>query len=273
MSKIIDTETCYYCEKNKPLTNGVEIYSSPFDETPNIEYKFCSDRCEDSFNGEIIFCDICERVILNSKGDLPYFQGNNYDYICLQCYEKELLKNGQPRTDYEDDGTIKGGTFFDLENIKLKTVGFEEHNTYNIHDQYDINRLNWDAEELIDSGYQVVTAFDSVARNGGKRTVTLMEREGKNNKMSYPGDKKRGKTGKCLVCGSPSNLWVLILAPGGGWRLLCPLWNKNKTLHNKISEFQYEISKTHSTSLKKILQKDLKKELKKLGPKLRNVTD
>ena len=59
-----------------------------------------------------------------------------------------------------------------------------------------------------------------------------------NDDMGDPrGATKRGKTEKCEVCGSTSNLWVLAGAPGVGWRLLCPLWKKTRSYITKFVSF------------------------------------
>jgi len=148
-----------------------ELYDTPWEDEPRHVW-FCSDECEDAYcnsgSFEYILCEGCYRKVCEQNPrnvwHLQFRDHPELGYICLRCYQDEILKNGQPRSDFEDD-KIRGGMFFSYGNLEPKKVGFEEvqgFTNYFVRDAYSIRRYNSQALKRIDNGQKVGTAFERI---------------------------------------------------------------------------------------------------------------
>ncbi len=151
---------------------AAELYDTPWD-TVAKEAWFCSDDCESAYlyTGDFQYrtCEGCERLVCQqnpSNGWMWQYRNHaGLGEICLQCYETEILKNGQPRSDFEGD-RINGGMFFSHGNREAHARGFEEVDgfEYFFVDSHErARRYNERALGLSDRGNLVITAWERMA--------------------------------------------------------------------------------------------------------------
>lgn len=89
-------------------------------------------------------------------------------WICLRCYQNEILDNGQPRTDYEGS-RIHGGMFFSYGNPESRARGFDAvdgFSDYFVNSRTAAERYNSKTLALVDSGHVVLTAYERLAIGG-----------------------------------------------------------------------------------------------------------
>jgi hypothetical protein len=136
-------EECYWCNKkaNKEFTSF--IYESPYDENYS-EHYFCSENCRDSYEEETSFyCNNCNRFIENSNGHMNHGIEYQTEYICLDCFQKEMFENGLDIDEIEDykgaKSNLKGSFFSEFELIEH---GFEKEENYFISGTVDAKEIN-----------------------------------------------------------------------------------------------------------------------------------
>jgi len=136
--------SCSYCNEQAAKKDIVSyIYNSPYDKD-YIEYHFCSEKCRDYNDEDNFYCDNCERYIRNSNGHLNHYISYKNNYICLDCFQKEMFENGIDIDEIKDYKGIKSnliGSFFS--EIELIKHGFEKENNYfisGISDGKDLNK-------------------------------------------------------------------------------------------------------------------------------------
>ncbi|MBI4446884.1 MAG: hypothetical protein HY645_13385 [Acidobacteria bacterium] len=160
-----------------------ELYDTPWQEQPRTAW-FCSDACEEAYTSSGSFdydwCDGCNRQICGQNpGNGWHVQFREHEelgYVCLRCYETEILENGQPRSDFEGS-RIKGGMFFSHGNEEPKRTGFEEvsgFDDYFVATTQEAKKYNSHALSLIDHGRKVLTAYERMAIGGLEGYVTMM---------------------------------------------------------------------------------------------------
>ena len=194
---------CSWCDKLiLPRMKGgywlgrrwAEHYDSPWDDIPRVDL-YCSEEChehsEDSYWGSFTYqrCDSCERHIVErcpSNGWHEYFRYDmdTSEAICLRCYEESVLADGQPETDFDGDSSVKGGMFFDHGNPELVAVGYGRLEEAFIQSGASALDYNAKARAYIEQGYQLVTAFESMAIGGLEGYIELWgkkKQEGENN--------------------------------------------------------------------------------------------
>jgi hypothetical protein len=151
-----------YCYKNAPRRPGIfaKLYDTPWDDGKRRVW-FCKDECEllYRFSGDFEYpeCDGCGmEVCTQNPSNGWHLQFRNYDllgHVCLRCYQDQVLKNGQPRSDFEEE-VIEGGMFFSYVNLVPKRAGFSEvpdFMNYFVSAEFDIKKYNSRALQLIGS--------------------------------------------------------------------------------------------------------------------------
>ncbi len=160
-----------------------DLYPTPWKDEPS-ETHFCSEECEHAYlyAGDFQYrdCEACGRMVCQqnpANGWMCQFREHaDLGDICLRCYETEILKNGQPRSDFED-AQIKGGMFFNGGNPEPKAKGFD---TVDGFDHFYVTgadtarRYNSRALELIDRRHKVLTAYESLGIGGSEGFITMM---------------------------------------------------------------------------------------------------
>lgn len=160
-----------------------ELYPTPWVDKPK-EAWFCSEQCETDYlyTGDFQYrqCGECSRMVCQqnpSNGWMWQFREHaELGDICLRCYESEILRNGQPRCDFESDH-IGGGMFFNGGNPEPKAKGFREvpgFRNFYVTGSDTARRYNAEAIELIDRHYKVITCYESLAIGGLEGFITMM---------------------------------------------------------------------------------------------------
>lgn len=170
----------------EPRHSLVELYNTPWLEEGRLVY-FHSEACEQSYcssgSFDYIWCDGCDRQVCEQNPrngwHLQFRHHAGMDtYLCLRCYQDEILENGQPREDFEGD-RVKGGMFFSYGNAEPKDKGFEEVAGFENHfvsDRKAAQRYNNHALKLIDTKRKVITAYERLAIGGLEGYVTMMSK-------------------------------------------------------------------------------------------------
>lgn len=156
-------------------------YDSPWDEEPRWHF-YCGEECQEHSEDSSYsswsyqYCDHCERYIVErcpSNGWHEYFRYTDDDEaICLRCYEEDIVANGQPDTDF-DGATIGGGMFFSGGNPELVEAGYERLTKAFIDGGNAAYCYNDMARAYLRQGYQLVTAFESMAIGGLEGSIEL----------------------------------------------------------------------------------------------------
>ncbi len=165
-----------------------ELYDTPWDKAPRNVW-FCSDECEEAYTRSGSFdyasCEGCGRDVCQqnpSNGWMWQFRTHaDLGEICLRCYEKEILGNGQPRSDFENS-RINGGMFFSYGNGEAHNAGFWEvdgYENYFINDSESAHRFNMKALSLVDSGHKVITGYERLAIGGLEGYATMLAKKSK----------------------------------------------------------------------------------------------
>lgn len=184
---------CRWCDK--PIEEEeehivIELYDTPWDNNGEVVYlhttasddnEACADCITSSYYTDFWyhFCDSCGRHICYrnpSNGWHIQFRDYEGEPMCLRCYMEMILREGQPRSDFEGD-VIGGGMFFSRGNVEAKEAGYQEIATMHINDSVSARHYNAIAQEYLDKGYAVITAYERLAIGGLEGTVTLMAKQ------------------------------------------------------------------------------------------------
>jgi hypothetical protein len=191
-----DFPQCDWCDEHRPVLGPIEVYDSPWDNTPKV-LNICSSCLYDrtwmdsnwtDFHYE--YCEWCEREIIvrcPSNGWHEYFKysdDNDGCYpMCLRCYEDGIKENGQPRDNFENRKgeprtNIKGGMFLNP-NEWLIPGGWErvEDAPGFISGGSGAERYNKCAIALIDAGHVVLTEYERMGIGGSEGYVQLWSKE------------------------------------------------------------------------------------------------
>ena len=117
-------DVCEVCFNKQWNLHKHSYYLSPFNSKP---YSFevcnkCNEYIENNGFENVYMCDGCYREIAYNSGmrqNLRYDE-NDECYYCVQCLQKEWLKNGMNK--------FKDADFMDYS--KLQEHGFNKHNDY-----------------------------------------------------------------------------------------------------------------------------------------------
>lgn len=172
----------FLTRKYYPIGSFAELYDTPWEEKPR-EVFFHSDECEQAYchsgSFDYLECEGCGRQVCEqnpANGWHAQFRDHaDLGYVCLRCYEKEIMENGQPRTDFQDH-RICGGMFFSGDNREPLNAGFEpvyEFQDYFINSADSARRYNKKALELIDESAKVVTGFERLAYGASEGYVSM----------------------------------------------------------------------------------------------------
>ncbi|MDA2912537.1 hypothetical protein MYX77_01005 [Acidobacteriia bacterium AH_259_A11_L15] len=177
---------CGFLDKGfYPTSIFAELYDTPWEDKPR-EVFFHSDECEEVYcrSGSFDYteCETCDRQVCEQNPRngwmLQFRKHTDLGYICLCCYQDEILKNGQPRSDFEGH-TIDGGMFFSYGNTEAQDAGFEEvpeFIDYFIRSADDVRPYNQHALKLIDTGHKVISGYERLAIGGLEGYVTMMSK-------------------------------------------------------------------------------------------------
>lgn len=191
--------TCYSCGRVllKDQAVPVEVFDDPWDKEPVIIYVCpyewgplmqrgeywgsCYDILFDTSWADFRYfeCYSCGRIVIRQS---PYNGWHSYvriDYeteeeICLKCYEEDILKNGIPKEPFAR-GEIPG-MFFGQGNLEVLRAGYKEVDGYRyvfIRSDESVKNFCDKAIKLIDEGYKVIVAYESMAIGGLEGTVSL----------------------------------------------------------------------------------------------------
>ena len=179
---------CGFLEKQFYRRGGLaELFDTPWDDKPRVVY-FHSDECEDAYcrsgSFDYIQCESCSRLVCEqnpANGWHIQFRAHaDLGYICLRCYETEILSNGQPRIDFEGH-SIRGGMFFSRHNIEAVQAGFEEvaeFKNYLVQNSGSARRYNEHALSLLDDGNKVITGYEALAYGASEGYITMLAKAG-----------------------------------------------------------------------------------------------
>ena len=160
-----------------------KLYETPWEEEGD-QHWFCSEECTAAYLLLYEECGSCERVIRDvhprSLRQSQFRDHVRYGGMCLQCYEGEILTNGQPREDFEGD-TIRGGMFFSWCNPEPRQARFSPVDgfaDYYVSDRLVVRLYNSRARRLIDTEHHVVTGYERLSILGDEGYVTMFSRPG-----------------------------------------------------------------------------------------------
>jgi len=198
--------TCYECDRERPVENTWEytLFDTPWDAEGTQAY-----LCNDEFghvelmreNDEEIYdswtyYESCAEVLTDSSwGDFRYFECmacyrticeqnprngwmvqyrvddfEDYEQICLQCYQTELLENGVNREKIEN-GEIDG-MFFNYNDPVLES--WEKFiNCRFINSEQSKDDLLHEVLVNIDNDYKVIIGFERLGLGGGEGSVSV----------------------------------------------------------------------------------------------------
>jgi len=122
----------FLTRKYYPIGSFTELYDTPWEDEPRKVF-FHSDECEEAYcssgSFDYIDCERCGRRVCQqnpANGWMNQFRDHvELGYVCLRCYQDEILQNGQPREDFIGN-QVRGGIFFPYGNAEAKDAGFEE---------------------------------------------------------------------------------------------------------------------------------------------------
>lgn len=173
---------CYICEKDiKRERDAISdiLFDTPWQNKGEINY-FCSEDCYDKLfdhsysDFRYFHCDSCNRLICEqnpANGWHIQFRYYNGIFLCLKCFQDEILKNGTNPECFED-GQLEG-MFFSEGNSELLEVGYKEYGSYYINSEDSASRLCNKALSLIRQNYKVVIAYEALGIGGLEGHVTL----------------------------------------------------------------------------------------------------
>lgn len=176
--------TCAFLERDFwPRGSFYTLYDTPWDKEGR-EVFFHSDECQEGYmrSGSFDYteCEGCGRYVCEQNpANGWHYQFRRHEdlgFVCLQCYETEVLENGQPRSDFEGSG-IKGGMFFSKWNTEPIDAGFEEveeFKYYFVRDKREARRYNDHALSLIDAGNKVLTGYEALAYGASEGYITML---------------------------------------------------------------------------------------------------
>jgi|GEM_PF-3012599 len=177
----------FLTRKYYPIGFFADLYDTPWESTPRRVF-FHSDECEEAYTRsgsfDYIDCDGCRRTVCEqnpANGWHVQFRDHvDLGYICLRCYEKEILGNGQPRSDFEGS-RIRGGMFFSSGNSEPRQNGFDEvsgFTDYFVDGAERARHYNEHALELINKGQKIITAYERLAIGGLEGYITMLSKMG-----------------------------------------------------------------------------------------------
>lgn len=196
--------TCEECGR-KDTKGGMirqEIYDLPWHDKPRIAY-FCRQAPEETqqrhgvvsclealmdhgVNSDAAYFECCEchRIIseVHPAGLLIQYRvigGDDYnpgeDKVCLRCYEKQILKEGHPRSAFEN-GSLPG-MFFNSGNPELVEAGWkQELDDAFVNGREKSERICQQAIALIDAGNMVVIAWERMSEFGGEGYISMFSK-------------------------------------------------------------------------------------------------
>jgi hypothetical protein len=157
-----------------------EVYYRPFDEESHILY-FCSEECLDRMTDSswsdfrYFWCNECNRWVCEqnpSNGWHGQYRELDCELVCLKCYEEIILNNGISREKFEE-GKLHG-MFLSTDNSEAREAGFKEVDGFVDYRVGDEKPVCDKAMSLIDDGYKVIVAYESMAIGGLEGYITLM---------------------------------------------------------------------------------------------------
>lgn len=194
---------CFECgaTRLKEKMFSLEVHDRPFDEVPRTIYvckeapaKFkkehvmpwlesCEELLTDTGWADFRYftCSRCDRMICTqnpSNGWHTQYRMVDDEQICLKCFEEIVLRDGIDRKRFEEGSLL--GMFFSWGNTEPEGSGYEEvegFSNYSVRNNEAARRVCDKAIELIDSGYKVIVAYESIAIGGLEGYVTLMSKK------------------------------------------------------------------------------------------------
>lgn len=176
------------------LVAKVLIFDNPWDKVGEMikvhtanEDKFgrtCQDKLTDTGRADFRYfeCAECHRMVIRQcpkNGWRSYVKHRGDEEICVACYQKTRLENGESREVLES-GRIPG----DFHNhSELQANGWLpvlNHRCVHITSSERAKEFCQAALELLDKGKRVLVDYDSMAIGGGEGYISLYCKEGAN---------------------------------------------------------------------------------------------
>ena len=206
-AEITQTVQCYECDRERPkdATYEYELYSTPWDDVGDTAY-----LCKDEFghaelereNGREVFeswkyYECCVEVLTdNGWSDFRYFEcvrcyrticeqnpkngwhvqyrvdGDDYEQVCLKCYQDEILEYGISRESVEN-GELSGMFFNTGELDEWERVMDYIHidNSNTVQEVLD-NILGW-----MDEDYKVVIDYERMGIGGLEGYISVYRKK------------------------------------------------------------------------------------------------
>jgi len=185
------TVECYECcepvRKGSKASIDLEVWDRPFDESSRTitlhhdptysRYDVCSERIYDGSWADFRYfeCSGCDRIVCEQNPSngwhTQYRIIDECDQICLKCFEENVLEYGVDRESVEN-GKLRG-LFFSHGNPEPRKAGYEWLGDRFIRSTDSANVVCREVLDLMDSGYQVVIGYESMAIGGLEGTVSL----------------------------------------------------------------------------------------------------
>ena len=193
---------CYECDRERPVekTWVYDLFDTPWDDVGTRSY-FCNDEFGpaegiDDPNDSWNYYESCADVLTDTSwADFRYFECvacyrticeqnprngwmvqfrvedfEDYEQICLQCYQTELLENGVNREKIEN-GEMDG-MFFNYNDPVLES--WEKFIDYRfINSEKSRDSLLSEILENMDNDYKVIISYERLGIGGGEGTVSV----------------------------------------------------------------------------------------------------
>jgi hypothetical protein len=189
------TKECHLCgetfKKHETLKSGavikLKIYDDPWASEPsNVRvhaanednYGSCLDKLTDPSWGDFGYfvCADCGRTIIRQcpyNGWRSYVKiVDDYEEICVACYQANVLTNGMDRESFER-GTIPGDFFDEKELSNYDWSLVQGKDSIRIADSDSAKKLCAEIIEIMDKGYKALINYDSMAIGGSEGYVSV----------------------------------------------------------------------------------------------------
>lgn len=161
-----------------------EHYDSAFDDEPTVDNRrFCTREClsnTEGYDREHYFtCDWCYRTVALSVGHNRHYRHVDGEIVCLKCYREDILSNGMPREEFENNHIA--GMFFSGDNAEPLKAGYQiaQYNVF-VRDSSSIKAYCEAALKHIEQGCKVVTGYESLSIVGNEGYITMFVKCGGN---------------------------------------------------------------------------------------------
>lgn len=183
---------CDACEGEHFASDMYEeaFYFSPFDDEEKLSgFAYCLeciDQGADDPDGQVFYCDWCERSIASDNGRMQHYRLlNDCEQVCLRCIETTLKDSGIAGIDGDQtlDEVFAGKMFGMFFNVgELEAEGWTPDADYHdarIDGLEGARALGKRAEEHHLAGRRIIIGYERLSIIGDEGYVTLFTKEAK----------------------------------------------------------------------------------------------